>query len=62
MIKHTGFCLGDFELSKCHDCPTMEECLELRRSDLSAEINEIDSILEAKNINRVVRNLGGMFT
>lgn len=53
MINHTGFCLGDFELKVCSDCPSIEECLELRRSELAAEINEIDSILEARNIRRV---------
>jgi hypothetical protein len=55
-INHTGFCLGDFELKVCSDCPSFEECLEMRRSELAGEINEIDSILEARNLKRIAHN------
>jgi hypothetical protein len=27
---HIGFCLGEYDIEKCHDCPSHEECLELR--------------------------------
>ena len=30
---HTGFCMGEYDDEKCHDCPTLKECLELRDKD-----------------------------
>lgn len=41
-IKHTGFCLGEYDNDKCQDCPTLAECLKLYISDLPADHCDIN--------------------
>ena len=40
---HIGFCMGEFNMDDCYDCPTLKECLELRdreRGEYPIDINE----------------------
>lgn len=54
MIKHTGFCLGEYSPETCHDCLSQEECLELARDERQDQIHEIDQILAAINLRRII--------
>lgn len=28
-LKHTGFCMGTYDMVECNDCPCEVECLDL---------------------------------
>jgi len=41
-IEHTGFCLADYDVETCKECPCEEECLELYREEKAKKARNDD--------------------